>query len=109
MRGLHTSRMDVLDEKTLDEELEKLPHWQVDNNMLVTGFEFPDFLAAIDFVGEIAELAEEYQHHPNIIIEYNVVTLELYTHDAGGITQKDIDFAHALEQIDYATNPEYTD
>lgn len=101
--------MEVLSEEEIEEELEALPHWQLDQGVLVTAFEFADFLGAIDFVGEVADLAEEYQHHPTIIISYNVVELELYTHDAEGVTQKDVDFAHALEQLDYATEPEYLD
>ncbi len=92
--------MQPLNEEELTQELDELEHWSENEGFLVTAFEFPDFLAAIDFVGVVAELAEEFKHHPQIFIDYNVVELQLRTHDADAITQLDIDFAHAIEDLD---------
>ncbi len=50
-------------------------------------------MQSIRFVSEVAEAAEAAQHHPDILIRYNKVTLTLSTHDAGGITKKDFDLA----------------
>lgn len=88
-----------LSKEELDKAINELEHWSAEEGVLLTGFEFPDFPAAIDFVGVIAELAEEFRHHPRIYIDYNQVELELYTHDEDAITQKDIDFARAVEQL----------
>ena len=96
----------TLSEQALKDELKKLPEWSVEEDVLVSGFEFDDFLAAIDFVSVVAELAEERKHHPRIVIEYNYVELSLYTHDADAITQKDIDFAHAVEQLPFLSGEE---
>lgn len=93
--------MKPLTQQELTDALKKLPDWQAHEDHLVTAFEFEDFLAAMDFVGVVAEIAEQYQHHPRIIIEYNVVQLEMNTHDADNqITEKDIDLAHAIEQLE---------
>ena len=54
-------------------------------------------MSSIGFVNRIADLAEEFQHHPAIMIRYDKVTLTLSTHDAGGITEKDFDFARVCE------------
>ena len=57
-----------------------------------------DFVAALAFVDEVGRLAEEANHHPDIDIRYNRVTLALMTHDAGGITQADLDLARAIDR-----------
>lgn len=90
-----------LDKQELEKALEELEHWDVSEGVLFTGFEFEGFLAAIDFVGVVAELAEEFKHHPRITVDFTVVELELFTHDEDAITQKDIDFAHAVEQLPF--------
>ena len=51
------------------------------------------------FVGKVAEEAERVQHHPDIMVRYSKVTLALSTHDAGGITEKDFEFAAAADRI----------
>ena len=56
-------------------------------------YQFSDFVKAMGFVGKVADAAEKNQHHPDILIRYNKVTLTLSTHDAGGITMKDFDLA----------------
>ena len=53
-------------------------------------FRFADFVHAIDFVEHLAEVAEAQQHHPDIDIRYNKVTLRLSSHDAGGVTMRDV-------------------
>jgi 4a-hydroxytetrahydrobiopterin dehydratase len=52
-------------------------------------FEFDDFVAALAFVNRVGELAEAEDHHPDIAIHYNRVTLRWWTHSAGGITDRD--------------------
>ncbi|MEM1247914.1 MAG: 4a-hydroxytetrahydrobiopterin dehydratase [Acidobacteriota bacterium] len=61
-------------------------------------YSFPTFPAAVRFVDYVAELAEAAEHHPDIDIRYNKVTLSLSTHDAGGITDKDFALAAAIDQ-----------
>ena len=56
-------------------------------------------MEALSFVAEVGRLAEEANHHPDIDIRYNRVTLALVTHDSGGITQLDIDLARAIDDL----------
>jgi 4a-hydroxytetrahydrobiopterin dehydratase len=67
--------------------------WSVVDDALEREFRFADFRAAIDFVNRVAEVAEEANHHPDITISYNRVTLRWWTHSAGGITERDSELA----------------
>jgi 4a-hydroxytetrahydrobiopterin dehydratase len=72
-----------------------LPNWQRSGDVIFRTYEFEDFPAAMKFVNAVAALAGQVQHHPDIDIRWNKVTLALTTHDAGGLTEKD--FALARE------------
>lgn len=74
-----------------------LPEWSEINSAIQRTFNFPDFVSAIAFVNRVADHAERVQHHPDILVRYSKVTLTLSTHDAGGLTDKDFDFAKASE------------
>ena len=74
-----------------------LPGWQIEAGELVKTFTFKDFLASLEFVNRVGELAESAGHHPDIDIRYNRVRLGLVTHDAGGLTTKDFDLAQKVE------------
>ncbi len=60
-------------------------------------YTFPTFMASIRFVDWVAELAEAANHHPDLDIRYNQVTVTLSTHDAGGVTDNDFDLAKAID------------
>jgi len=89
--------MDKLSQEKIDERLEALSEWSQANDKVQRTFAFDDFAGAMAFVNRIAELAEEVQHHPDILVRYNKVTLTLSTHDAGGLTEKDFEFARAAD------------
>lgn len=61
--------------------------------------EFADFHEAMEYVNNLAELAEEHNHHPDICIHYNKVVLELWTHSQNGVTEKDLDFAELINDL----------
>ncbi len=67
--------------------------WSEVDGALEREFRFGDFRASIDFVNRLAELAESENHHPDIVISYNRVTLRWWTHTAGGITDRDRELA----------------
>jgi len=74
--------------------------WEHKNNSLVCLFPMPDFLSGLDFVNDIASLAEEEKHHPSILLTYGGVTISLATHEIGSkVTQKDLDMAEAITEI----------
>ncbi len=82
-----------LTEAETEERLKALREWSLVNDAIQRTFQFKGFMEAIAFVNRVAALAEKADHHPDILIRWNKVTLTLSTHDAGGITQKDFDLA----------------
>jgi len=74
-----------------------LPGWSRRGDTLTKTYTFEKFADGIAFVGRAARIADEMDHHPDIDIRYSKVTLTLSTHDSGGITQKDIDLARAID------------
>jgi len=89
--------MDTLDATTIDAALADLDGWTRDGDAIRREYRFDGFRDAIDFIVRLADLADEANHHPELTNVYNRVTVELTTHDAGGITQKDLDLARAIE------------
>ena len=79
--------------------LKTLSEWSQPGEEIQRAYRFKDFVQAMAFVERIAERAEAVQHHPDILIRYSRVTLSLSTHDAGGITEKDFDFAAAADKL----------
>lgn len=92
-------RMPTLSDEEIQQHLDKLPNWARLGETLTRQFEFTDFSHAMEFVNQVAEEAESVNHHPDIDIRYNKVTLTLTTHDSGGITQNDVDLAVAADQV----------
>lgn len=67
--------------------------WDEVDDALERTFEFDDFVGALAFVNRVGELAEAENHHPDIAIHYNRVTLRWWTHTAGGVTDRDRELA----------------
>jgi 4a-hydroxytetrahydrobiopterin dehydratase len=77
-----------------DEVERRLPEgWERDGNEIVRVYEFDDYLSGTTFVTDVAEIAEEEFHHPEITLRYDEVEVRFTTHDAGGITEKDLRLA----------------
>jgi 4a-hydroxytetrahydrobiopterin dehydratase len=89
----------VLSDTEVQQALQRLPGWKKTGGTLERRFQFPDFVKAMDFVNQIAEAAEAVNHHPDIHISYNKVTLTLVSHDSGGITQRDIRMAGKINEL----------
>lgn len=79
--------------------LKNIPDWKVENQKLHREFLFKDFVAAFGFMTQVAETAEEMNHHPEWKNVYNRVLVELTTHDAGGITHRDFELAKEMNRI----------
>ena len=91
--------MEKLGQDQIEKNLADLPEWSVNGELLQRTFACDDFVASMAFVNRLAELAEELQHHPDILIRYNKVTLTLSTHDAGGLTDKDFTLARGTDAV----------
>ncbi|MFT4326224.1 MAG: 4a-hydroxytetrahydrobiopterin dehydratase [Candidatus Woesearchaeota archaeon] len=74
--------------------------WDIKNGKLVRDFAFSNFLEAISFVNKVAELAEDADHHPDILIhDYKFVTVSLVSHDVSSITDKDHSLAEKIDAL----------
>lgn len=89
--------MAVLNATELAAALTALPGWSGGVSGIGRTYQFKDFAAAMAFVNKAAALAEAAQHHPDIDIRYNAVTMALSSHDEGGVTKKDTDMAARLD------------
>ncbi len=79
--------------------IEPLSGWSFEENGIQKMFQFSDFVHAWGFMSQVAILAEKANHHPEWSNVYNKVEIRLSTHDAGGVTDKDIDLARAIEDL----------
>jgi 4a-hydroxytetrahydrobiopterin dehydratase len=73
--------------------------WDEVDGALERTFRFKDFASAMDYVNRVAEVAEAANHHPDIAIHYNRVTLRLWTHSANAITDRDVELAGRCASI----------
>ena len=88
-----------LDDAEIQTRLKTLSNWNTSNSELQREFSLPSFPSAIFFVNAVAHLAELAAHHPDIHIFYNKVVLNIATHSAGGITEKDFAFARSVDEL----------
>lgn len=91
---LEENKMSVLDPKEVANDL---PGWTGGDDFITKVFKFKDFPSAFGFMTRIAIIAETMNHHPEWYNVYNRVDVTLTTHDAGGVTDKDIALAKAME------------
>jgi 4a-hydroxytetrahydrobiopterin dehydratase len=88
-----------LSELEIEEELKQLSEWSVKNNKLHKEFKFDNFNQAFGFMTRAAMEIEKMNHHPEWFNVYNRITVELTTHDAGGITKNDVNLARILNAL----------
>jgi 4a-hydroxytetrahydrobiopterin dehydratase len=86
-----------MSEAEIQAALAQAPEWSELNGAIQRTFQFKDFPEAMRFVNQVAAAAEADQHHPDILIRWNKVTLTLSTHDASGITEKDFALAKKVD------------
>ena len=91
--------MKTYSEETIQPELKVLKGWEFGTNGIEKKFVFSDFTQALGFIVQIGVMAEKRNHHPELFNVYNKVTIRLTTHDANGVTDKDLDLAKAIEGI----------
>ena len=84
----------------IDEHLKNLPDWSVVNEKLHKEFQFENFNQAFGFMTRAAMEIEKMNHHPEWFNVYNRITIELTTHDAGGITKNDVNLAKILNSLE---------
>lgn len=87
----------ALGDVELSQALAALPGWRVEDGKLHKAYRFPDFGSAIAFMVRVAFHAERLDHHPNWSNVYDRVDVVLWTHDVGGLTDRDIALATAMQ------------
>lgn len=89
----------VLSDAQIRKALADLHGWRLSRGALRCDFRFESFKKALQFVNKVADLAEAADHHPDIDIRYSLVKLALSTHDAGGISVKDVSLAGQIDGL----------
>ena len=90
---------DVLDADEIATELPDGWRHDADADEIARTFEFDSYLEGVGFAAAVGGLAEEAFHHPSMTVEWREVEVRLTTHDAGGVTGKDIDLAERLNEL----------
>jgi 4a-hydroxytetrahydrobiopterin dehydratase len=89
---------DRLSEQAIEQKLQTLDGWRIENGHLKKKFSFADFPSAFAFMTRVAFVAESMNHHPNWTNVWAHVEVELWTHDAGGLTDLDVQLAAAMNE-----------
>ncbi|MGH2913480.1 MAG: 4a-hydroxytetrahydrobiopterin dehydratase [Solirubrobacteraceae bacterium] len=91
---------ELLDEAAIEERLRD-SSWERDGDAIARDREFEDFPAAMAFANRIAEMAQEHNHHPDILVhDWNHVRLSLTNHSAGGLTGVDFEMAQRFDELE---------
>jgi len=90
--------VEKLSAQQIEKSLKNLPGWQIKDDKLHRELKFKNFVQAWGFMTQAAILAQSMDHHPEWSNVYNQVTIDLTTHEAGGISQRDFDLAQQINQ-----------
>jgi 4a-hydroxytetrahydrobiopterin dehydratase len=93
------ARPSKLPSAAIDAWLASHPGWARDNDVLARSFKLPDFASALAFAVKVGCAAEKRDHHPDLELGWGRAKVAWTTHDAGGITQLDLDLAEATEKL----------
>ncbi len=91
--------MAALSKAEIQQKLKEMQGWSHTGKSLHKKYTLKSFMPAINLVNKIAAAAEKEQHHPDMTINYNILTISLSTHSEGGITQKDFDLARQIDHL----------
>ena len=91
---------EVIDQGRYENLLGALPGWEIVNGELVKEFSFGSYLAGVEFAKTCGELAEEMNHHPDLLIQWRKVRVSIVTHSEGGLTELDFNYAGKVENLE---------
>jgi len=90
---------ELIDIEMLDKKLKTMIGWSRNENAITKTYERRDFSHAMGFVMQVSLIAERHDHHPDIDIRWNKVSITLSTHSAGGLTMKDLTMAKQIDEL----------
>ena len=88
----------LVDESKYEQLLNPLRGWVIEDSLLTKQFQFSGYLDGVAFAKKCGELAEEMNHHPDLLIQWRKVTVSITTHSAGGLTGLDFEYAGKVEK-----------
>jgi len=91
--------METLDDIAIDTALSGLMGWRREGDAILRDLRFSTFMDAIRFIARVAVVAEEADHHPELTNVYRDVGIRLTTHDADGVTERDLLLAHTIDAV----------
>jgi 4a-hydroxytetrahydrobiopterin dehydratase len=91
--------MPLLSDEDIQNRLGELEGWLREGDALTREFKLKDFVGSVEFVNRLVEPAEEMNHHPDLSISWNKVTVSLSTHSEGGITENDFELARKIDSL----------
>lgn len=89
----------ALSKPAIQRALKHLPNWKYQGNTIVNSYQFKDFVQAFEFMGRVADYAEQQNHHPDWSNCYNKVNISLTTHELGGVSERDFKLAKLIEEL----------
>lgn len=90
---------ELLSDDAIKKKLDNLEGWERQDETITRTFEFGNFIESMEFVNKLVNPTETMNHHPDIEISYNTVTLSLTTHSEGGLTENDFELAGQINEI----------
>jgi len=91
--------MALLDEEEIEARLADLPGWERSGEAIAKSFKRGDFVGAVEFVSSLVGPAEEMNHHPDLEVSWETVTVSISTHSEGGLTASDFELAQKIEAL----------
>jgi 4a-hydroxytetrahydrobiopterin dehydratase len=91
--------MALLSQAEIEERLSELSGWERSGEAIVKNFKNEDFVGSVRFVGSLVEPAEEMNHHPDLEISWDTVTVRISTHSEGGLTASDFELAKKIDAL----------
>jgi 4a-hydroxytetrahydrobiopterin dehydratase len=91
--------MALLSDAEVEERLRALPEWARDGGAIRRVYECGDFVGSTNFVADIVEPAESMEHHPDLEISWDKVTVRISTHSEGGLTEADFELAREIDSV----------
>ncbi|MGW5421908.1 4a-hydroxytetrahydrobiopterin dehydratase [Streptomyces sp. NPDC003943] len=88
-----------LSQKEIEDRLRELPGWSLDGDRITRRYELADHFAATALVVHVAQIQQELDHHSDLTLGYNTVSVSVNTHTAGGVTEKDFELAERIEAV----------
>ena len=91
--------VELLDDSAIESRLADREGWKRDGDAIAKTFELEDFVGSVEFIKKLVEPAEDMNHHPDLTVSWNKVTVSITTHAAGGLTENDFELAKRIDAL----------